>query len=323
MNVLTRITCDLIRKAAPPIVYAVQYDRRSRLVEVRLTENRSPWFAPPDIIGIVNVQKPDGTVAFYENDETGAPAVLFSGSIVTITLTAQALAAAGEALVSVSFYGKEAERLTVFAFRLLVEASVIEDESITSSNYYNVLTNEIQTVLAAADRVSGVIDIKGTYQTLAALMDGVKDARQGDMYCVGASEPYTVYMWDQTASPGRWLSQGALRGPQGLPGTGLTVAGHVQSASDLENLTDAPQIGQAYSVGSQTPYDIYIYTEDGWENHGPLQGVQGPTGAQGQAGEDGQSAFAAAQEGGYTGTQAQFYADLAAVDGLSAWFAGL
>jgi hypothetical protein len=67
---------------------------------------------------------------------------------------------------------------------------------------------------------------------------------------------------------------------------------------------------------------LYLY-RDGWENHGPLQGVQGPTGAQGQAGEDGQSAFAAAQEGGYTGTQAQFYADLAAVDGLSAWFAGL
>jgi hypothetical protein len=180
----------------------VQYDTRSRLVEVRLTENRSPWFAPADIIGIVNVQKPDGTVAFYENDETGAPAVSFSGSIVTITLTAQALAAAGEALVSVSFYGKEAERLTVFAFRLLVEASVIEDESIPAATI--TMCSQARSRRAGRggqgwrrDRHQGNLSNAGSPQGRR------KDARQGDMYAVGASEPYTVYMWDRTVSPAR------------------------------------------------------------------------------------------------------------------------
>ena len=39
----------------------------------------------------------------------------------------------------------------------------------------------------------------------------------------------------------------------------------------------------------------------------------GPQGIQGIAGTDGQSAFEAAQQGGYTGTETEFYAALATV----------
>ena len=44
-----------------------------------------------------------------------------------------------------------------------------------------------------------------------------------------------------------------------------------------------------------------------------LQGVQGIQGETGAAGADGQSAFAAAQAGGYTGTEAEFNAALSNV----------
>ena len=46
-------------------------------------------------------------------------------------------------------------------------------------------------------------------------------------------------------------------------------------------------------------------------------GPQGPKGDTGPTGADGQSAYAAAQAGGYTDTEAKFYADLAAMQGLS------
>lgn len=52
-------------------------------------------------------------------------------------------------------------------------------------------------------------------------------------------------------------------------------------------------------------------------------GPQGETGPQGPSGADGQSAYAAAQAGGYTDTQANFYADLAAIEGLSATLASI
>lgn len=48
------------------------------------------------------------------------------------------------------------------------------------------------------------------------------------------------------------------------------------------------------------------------------QGEQGPQGPAGPAGADGQSAYAAAQAGGYTGTESTFYADLAAIGGQTA-----
>lgn len=53
------------------------------------------------------------------------------------------------------------------------------------------------------------------------------------------------------------------------------------------------------------------------------QGPKGDTGATGASGSDGQSAYAAAQAGGYSGTQEQFYADLAAMQGLEASLASI
>ena len=52
-------------------------------------------------------------------------------------------------------------------------------------------------------------------------------------------------------------------------------------------------------------------------------GPQGPKGDTGATGPAGQSAYAAAQAGGYTDTQANFYADLAAIQGLAAELAAI
>ena len=51
-------------------------------------------------------------------------------------------------------------------------------------------------------------------------------------------------------------------------------------------------------------------------SQGP-QGDVGPKGDTGATGANGQSAYAAAQAGGYTDTEANFYADLAAMQGLA------
>ena len=53
------------------------------------------------------------------------------------------------------------------------------------------------------------------------------------------------------------------------------------------------------------------------------KGPKGDTGPAGAAGSDGQSAYAAAQAGGYTDTQANFYADLAAMQGLASALAAI
>ena len=57
-------------------------------------------------------------------------------------------------------------------------------------------------------------------------------------------------------------------------------------------------------------------------DNGP-KGDTGPKGETGPAGSDGQSAYAAAQAGGYTDTQTNFYADLAAMQGLASALAAI
>lgn len=52
-------------------------------------------------------------------------------------------------------------------------------------------------------------------------------------------------------------------------------------------------------------------------------GAAGPPGETGETGAEGRSAYTAAQLAGYPGTEAEFNADLAALDGLADWFAAL
>ena len=69
---------------------------------------------------------------------------------------------------------------------------------------------------------------------------------------------------------------------------GITVLGRVDAETDIPEATY--EYGDAYLVGEEDPYDIYIFTRDGGDgefiNMGPLTvvGPQGPTGDTGAAG---------------------------------------
>lgn len=96
------------------------------------------------------------------------------------------------------------------------------------------------------------LNILGTYTSVEALQSAVTTPTQGDMYNVGQSEPYNVYMWD-TTNGGEWLNQGQLQGAKGDQG---------------------PQ-------GIQGPI--------GPQGEQGVQGPQGPPGPQGEQGEQGET----------------------------------
>lgn len=108
------------------------------------------------------------------------------------------------------------------------------------------------------------LDILGTYASLEALQSAVTQPQQGDMYNVGTTAPYTVYMWD-TTNGGEWISQGQLQGAKGDPGP------------------QGPQ-GEPGPQGEQGPQG----------ERGP-QGEQGPPGPEGPQGEPGASGLTAEQ----------------------------
>ncbi len=111
------------------------------------------------------------------------------------------------------------------------------------------------------------------------------------------------------------------QGPRGETGLGFRVLGQFSSPEELEAGVLFPEPGDAYGVGEEAPFDIYLYGERGWTNYGELQGAMGPEGPQGpegprglpgkdgpkgEAGAKGKSAYEAALEAGYLGSEEEF-----------------
>lgn len=62
------------------------------------------------------------------------------------------------------------------------------------------------------------------------------------------------------------------RGKQGIPGTGKAILGHYNTEEELRSSVTSPEVGDPYSVGAETPFDIWIFDgpTQNWINYGPL-----------------------------------------------------
>ena len=78
-------------------------------------------------------------------------------------------------------------------------------------------------------------------------------------------------------------------GPQGPAGQSFQIAGIIANTSLLPTPTESIR-NQAYLVGAEAPYDLYVITGNGnlyWSNAGQITGVQGPQGIPGPQGPAG------------------------------------
>lgn len=124
-------------------------------------------------------------------------------------------------------------------------------------------------------------------------------------------------------------------GPQGQKGdTGATGPkgdkgdkGDAFTYSDFTAEQLAALKGEKGDTGAQGPKgdtgDIGPQGPKGEKGDTGATGATGSKGDKGDTGPAGQSAYAAAQAGGYTDTQANFYADLAAMQGLASALAAI
>lgn len=58
-------------------------------------------------------------------------------------------------------------------------------------------------------------------------------------------------------------------------GNGIRIIAHYNTLSGLNKYVENPKPGDAYSVGTATPYTLYIYDalQNGWVNYGPIQSI--------------------------------------------------
>lgn len=134
MDIKTRVMADLARPSVSYVVYAKQWDKLSRYVDLIMFAGGVAWTPPAGATFEVRGIKPDNTVLKYSVDEAENPAVSVNGNVATITLAQQALACPGDARIELCIKSGN-EVLTSFSFILRVEQSALAD--IQSNNYVN------------------------------------------------------------------------------------------------------------------------------------------------------------------------------------------
>ena len=150
MQVTKAINIDLIEKSVNPLIYAKQNDCQTRFIAASLFANGHPFSVPDGVVAVFRAGKPDGTACFYDSNETGTPAITIEGNLVTVELAEQVLTVPGNVQAEINFYTAGGEKLTSFSFAIQVEKSVLTDQEIVSSDYYNVLTAQIKAAQDAA-----------------------------------------------------------------------------------------------------------------------------------------------------------------------------
>lgn len=151
MNVNHALSLNVSSASVPPTLHMKQWDSNSRSIVAALFSGASPFNIPSGSSVMVRFRKPDGTGGLYDATESGAP-VVFAGNTVTAPVAAQMLSVPGVVVAQIELYSAATEespayRLASFCFFVDVEKSAYPDDTIISSDYYNILSESIQQAL--------------------------------------------------------------------------------------------------------------------------------------------------------------------------------
>lgn len=151
MSVNHALSLNVSSASVPPTLHMTQGDSNSRSIVAALFSGASPFIIPTGSSVMVRFGKPDGTGGLYDATESGAH-VVFAGNTVTAPVAAQMLSVPGVVVAQIEVYSaatgeSPAYRLASFCFFVDVEKSAYPDDTIISSDYYNILSESIQQAL--------------------------------------------------------------------------------------------------------------------------------------------------------------------------------
>ncbi len=270
MESLTRATLNMNYPNVATVIYAVQGDRLSRYILADLVNGSLGWQPPDGAYASVRFKKPDGTAGAYDVDEAGNPAVSIEGHTAKIAIAHQALAIPGAVQMELNFYSAEAERLSSFSWILAVKPSALTDTELMSTDYYDILSQQIAAVLAASESLSG---ITASVIGLPAGSEPSVEVRGGD------GTPYEL-AFSLPSGP---------QGKEGAPGAYFTPAVSADGTISWTNnggLANPPSVDITGPKGAPGAYFTPAVSADGtisWTNNGGLDNpadvnVQGPQG---------------------------------------------
>lgn len=141
----TDVTLDLSGQNNGAVVYAKQYDSNTRIVTVTILQDGEPFGLTDTNTARVEIRKPDGEQIF--NDCT------ISNGKVIVEIPQQALTVSGIAELEISLM-ENSQLISSSVLKLVIEPSVLDDETVKSSSeylsFYNALM-ELQPAIEDAD----------------------------------------------------------------------------------------------------------------------------------------------------------------------------
>ena len=297
MTITHKINMDLTRRGLTPRVHMMQGDVLTRKVEISLSCNGMPWQIPGNPRVLIRYRRPNQTVGTYDTLAGGTSAYHLKGNVVTIAIAPDALTLPGDVSLVVSLVSDE-QVLSTFDITLEVQpnngAEMPSEEGRSYiSGMIPGLENAQEGQILAVDKITAT----GTVQSLKAINLPQCNSIESISPDTGASgESETVYRVDMSDG-----TQHSFTVKNGSDGTTGKSAYEYAQANGFE--------------GTETEWLESLKGdpgEQGIQGEPGEKGDKGDIGATGSAGADGKSAYAYAQDGGYTGTEAEFAEKLAA-----------
>lgn len=193
MQSVTTINLNLQYPNYATTMHAVQNDKLTRKVTAMMFDGSVPFIPDDGALAMVRFHKPDDTNGFYDVDENGNDAVVWSGNIATISLAEQALTCPGTVLCQIQFYTESGQRLTTFTWRIEVQECALTDEQFLSTDYYSVLTAQISSAMSITYRPPYINTQTGRWMTWSVVTNQYEDSgysaqgTKGDTGATGAS----------------------------------------------------------------------------------------------------------------------------------------
>ena len=179
--------------------------------------------------------------------------------------------------------------LTAGTWQVYIHGNAYDAETDTVTT--RITTNTAYLKVEAAETESPFPPVTPSFaETLAAEVENALEVANGVRQdaAAGAFDGATFKPAVSTAGDLSWTNNKGLPNPEkvnikgnpGKDGNDFQILGYYDSLDSLMEAITAPAPGDAYGIGTEQPYDIYIYDAvgDRWVNNGPVQGAKGDPG---------------------------------------------
>lgn len=287
-HVVYNLRLDVRRSGSQASIRVRQGEQRSRKIVATLADGSKPldyeWL---DSV-ILRAVKPDGTVLMSDCE--------LNGSTVTYDFDEQIVAVEGAVTCEFLVYGVDSAILYSPMFDVYVEGALYDNGKVTSQDEFKTLINALAMLnkLEATEEDRQEAELER--QDAEALRDSAEKERianeeqrianeadrEGKMSKATATATTRPAGYPATAAVKMTKEEGikfTFGLPRGATGLGFKLIDYFPTEAELLANVTNPEPGNAYGVGTVSPYDVYVYGGySGWQNYGQIQGAIGETG---------------------------------------------